>query len=292
MTARKRLEELLQERIPVLDGAMGTTLPGARTRRRPTSAANGSRDHDRDLAGDPDLLNLTRPDVVQGVHRAYLEAGAGITSTNTFTATPGRPGRVRARGRRPRAQPRGRAARPRQAADGRAGVRGRLRRAAQRHALALAAGERPGFRAVTFERSRRDTPRRSAAARRRRRLPARRDDLRHAERKAAIAAARRPRPTSRSGSRRRSSTCAGACCRARRSRRSGSRSSTREPFRVGINCSLGAEQMRPYVEELARIAHTYTSCHPNAGLPNAFGGYDEGPGRRAGCSASSPRRAG
>src|SRR5207253_1853 len=44
---------------------------------------------------------------------------------------------------------------------------------------------------------------------------------------------------------------------------------------VGINCALGGKQMRPYVEELSRIAPVYMSCHPNAGLPNAFGGYDE-----------------
>src|SRR5213075_1862084 len=49
------------------------------------------------------------------------------------------------------------------------------------------------------------------------------------------------------------------------------------PLLVGVNCSLGASEMRPYVEELSRIADTYTSAHPNAGLPNAFGGYDEGP---------------
>src|SRR5207244_9593245 len=44
---------------------------------------------------------------------------------------------------------------------------------------------------------------------------------------------------------------------------------------VGINCALGGKQMRPYVEELSAIAPVYLSCHPNAGLPNAFGGYDE-----------------
>ena len=51
-----------------------------------------------------------------------------------------------------------------------------------------------------------------------------------------------------------------------------------EPLIVGVNCSLGAAQMRPYVEDLARIADTYVSCHPNAGLPNAFGEHDELPG--------------
>ena len=50
-----------------------------------------------------------------------------------------------------------------------------------------------------------------------------------------------------------------------------------EPLIVGVNCSLGAKEMRPHVADLARIADTYTSSHPNAGLPNAFGGYDEQP---------------
>ena len=50
-----------------------------------------------------------------------------------------------------------------------------------------------------------------------------------------------------------------------------------EPLIVGMNCSLGAKEMRPFLSELSRIVPTFVSCHPNAGLPNAFGGYDEGP---------------
>ncbi|MGH3263100.1 MAG: homocysteine S-methyltransferase family protein, partial [Trebonia sp.] len=50
-----------------------------------------------------------------------------------------------------------------------------------------------------------------------------------------------------------------------------------DPLVVGVNCSLGAAEMRPYVTELSRLAGTYTACHPNAGLPNAFGGYDQAP---------------
>lgn len=83
---RDRLEALLRERILVLDGAWGTMLQGAGL----TSADyRGERflDHPRDVAGDPDLLNLTRPDVILDVHRRYLAAGADITTTNTFTAT-------------------------------------------------------------------------------------------------------------------------------------------------------------------------------------------------------------
>jgi 5-methyltetrahydrofolate--homocysteine methyltransferase len=49
------------------------------------------------------------------------------------------------------------------------------------------------------------------------------------------------------------------------------------PLVIGLNCALGAKDLRPYVEELSRVADTYVSCHPNAGLPNAFGGYDEEP---------------
>src|SRR6202007_736246 len=53
------------------------------------------------------------------------------------------------------------------------------------------------------------------------------------------------------------------------------------PLVAGVNCSLGAAEIRPHVEELSRRAPTYVSCHPNAGLPNAFGGYDEQPAQTA-----------
>ena len=53
------------------------------------------------------------------------------------------------------------------------------------------------------------------------------------------------------------------------------------PMSVGINCALGAKQMRPYIQELSKIAPIYISCYPNAGLPNAFGGFDETPEKMA-----------
>src|SRR6185437_9380161 len=85
-TAGGGLRELLDQRIVVLDGAWGTLLQDAGL----TAADYRSdrlRDHTRDVTGDPDLLNLTRPDVVTDAHRRYLAAGADITTTNTFTAT-------------------------------------------------------------------------------------------------------------------------------------------------------------------------------------------------------------
>src|SRR3954463_6004041 len=82
----RRLRELLGQRVAVLDGAWGTMLQGAGLT---PADYRGDRfgEHSKDVTGDPDLLNLTRPDVVLDVHRQYLAAGADITTTNTFTAT-------------------------------------------------------------------------------------------------------------------------------------------------------------------------------------------------------------
>ncbi|HEY0689350.1 MAG TPA: homocysteine S-methyltransferase family protein, partial [Kribbella sp.] len=80
------LRELLDRRVAVLDGAVGTMLQGASLT---PEDYRGDRflDHTHDVTGDPDLLNLMRPDVILDVHRQYLAAGADITTTNTFTAT-------------------------------------------------------------------------------------------------------------------------------------------------------------------------------------------------------------
>ena len=84
--ATDALRELLDQRVVVLDGAWGTMLQGAKLA---PEDYRGDRftDHSHDVTGDPDLLNLTRPDVILDVHRQYLDAGADITTTNTFTAT-------------------------------------------------------------------------------------------------------------------------------------------------------------------------------------------------------------
>src|ERR1039458_7343505 len=80
------LRGLMAERIVVLDGAWGTMFQGAGL--SPADyRGDRLRDHPQDVTGDPDLLNLTRPDVVLEAHRKYLAAGADITTTNTFTAT-------------------------------------------------------------------------------------------------------------------------------------------------------------------------------------------------------------
>jgi 5-methyltetrahydrofolate--homocysteine methyltransferase len=82
----EQLKELLDRRIVVLDGSYGVLIQ--RTVKG-EEAYRGDRftDHSHDVAGDPDLLNLTQPDIVRDIHRSYLEAGADVVTTNTFTAT-------------------------------------------------------------------------------------------------------------------------------------------------------------------------------------------------------------
>ena len=60
------------------------------------------------------------------------------------------------------------------------------------------------------------------------------------------------------------------------------------PLAVGLNCALGAKQLRGHIADLSRMAGIPVSAYPNAGLPNEFGGYDEDPARRRSCSASTP----
>src|SRR5262249_3974954 len=84
--ARTRREDILRERIAVLDGSWGVLIQ-KQVRGEEAYRGERFRDHPRDVAGDPDLLNLTRPEVVLDIHRQYFAAGADIATTNTFTAT-------------------------------------------------------------------------------------------------------------------------------------------------------------------------------------------------------------
>jgi 5-methyltetrahydrofolate--homocysteine methyltransferase len=274
---RDRLEALLRERILVLDGAWGTMIQNARL---DPEDYRGTRfaDHPRDVAGDPDLLNLTRPDVVLDIHRQYLAAGADITTTNTFTATSigqadyGLEAAVRDMNLEG-------ARLARQAADDAGGrfVAGSLGPLNVTLSLSPKVDD-PAYRAVTFD---------DVVASYAEQVAALREggvDLLLVETifdtlnaKAAIAAARDVAPelplwisvtiVDLSGR-----TLSGQTVEA-----FWTAIEHAKPFIVGVNCSLGAKEMRPHVAELARIADTYTSCHPNAGLPNAFGGYDEEP---------------
>jgi 5-methyltetrahydrofolate--homocysteine methyltransferase len=271
------IKRALDKRILVLDGAWGTTLQ--RFALKPEDYRGELfRDHPRDLTGDPDVLNLTRPDVILDIHRQYLAAGADITTTNTFTATSIGQGDYGLEA----------AVRDINLAGARI-----ARQAANEAGGRLVAGsvgplnvtlsispkvDDPAFRTVSFDGVRAAYAEQIAA------LAEGGVDLLLIETifdtlnaKAAIAAARQVAPelplwisvtiVDLSGR-----TLSGQTVEA-----FWTAVEHAEPLIVGVNCSLGAAEMRPYVEDLSRLAHTYTSCHPNAGLPNAFGGYDEQP---------------
>jgi len=284
------LRAVLRERIAVLDGAWGTMIQNAGL--TPADYRDERLDgHSHDVTGDPDLLNLTKPDLVVDVHRQYLAAGADITTTNTFTATSigqadyGLQHLVRemnlagARLARQAADEcRERDGRPRFVA----GSIGPLN-----VTLSLSPRvEDPAYRAVTFDEVR------AAYAEQITALVEGGVDLLLIETifdtlnaKAAIAAARDVAPelplwisvtiVDLSGR-----TLSGQTVDAFWTSIEHAR-----PLVVGVNCSLGAEEMRPHVSALARLADTYVACHPNAGLPNAFGGYDQTPELTAGLLA-------
>ncbi|GAA1945224.1 methionine synthase [Amycolatopsis minnesotensis] len=277
-SGEKALRELLDQRVVVLDGGWGTMLQNAGLT---PADYRGDRfgDHHKDVTGDPDLLNLTRPDVILDVHRQYLAAGADVTTTNTFTATSvgqadyGLEPLVREMNLRG-------AELARQAADEAGGrfVAGSI--GPLNVTLSLSPRvEDPAYRAVSFDQVR------AAYAEQVKALADGGVDVLLVETifdtlnaKAAISAAREVAPhlplwisvtiVDLSGR-----TLSGQTVEA--FWRSIEHAS---PLVVGVNCSLGAEEMRPHVAELSRLANTYTACYPNAGLPNAFGGYDQTPG--------------
>src|SRR3954464_5209562 len=274
--ARDRLEALLAERIAVLDGSWGVLLQN-RGLTEEQWRGERFREHPRDVKGDPDLLNLTQPEIVEGVHRAYFEAGADIATTNTFTATSiGQADYALEDAVRDMNLEGARLAR--KVADEHGGfVAGSV--GPLNVTLSLSPKvEDPAYRAVRFE---------DVVASYAEQMVALRDggvalllietifDTLNA--KAAVAAAREAVPElplwisftaiDRSGRNLSGQTVEAFWISIEHAR----------PLIVGVNCSVGAREMRPVIESLSRTATTYVSCHPNAGLPNALGGYDEQP---------------
>jgi 5-methyltetrahydrofolate--homocysteine methyltransferase len=281
------LEAAARERILVLDGSWGVMI-----QRRGFTEADfrGTRfaDHSKPLKGDNDLLCLTRPDVVTELHDAYFEAGADIAETNTFNAT-----------RISQADYGLEAA----AADINLAAAALARESADRWTAKTPAKPRfvggaigplnrtlsmsadvndPGARSITFD-AVYDAYREQARA-----LHQGGVDFFLLETifdtlnaKAAIKAildleddGLEPLPlwisgtiTDRSGRTLSGQTVEAFWNSIRHAR----------PFAVGLNCALGADLMRPHIAELSRIADTLVAAYPNAGLPNAFGEYDEEP---------------
>ncbi|NVB39060.1 methionine synthase [Pseudenhygromyxa sp. WMMC2535] len=284
-----RLRALLRERIVLLDGAMGTMLQSYGL----TEADfRGQRfaDHERPLAGNSDLLSLTRPDVVREIHSIYFESGADIVETNTFTATAiaqadyGLESLARelniaaARLAREAADRHATPERPRFVA----GAIGPTNRT-----LSLSPDvEDPAYRAIDF------ATLRAAYVEQIEGLIEGGVDLLLLETifdtlnaKAAIMAmfdvfertgVELPVMISVTITDRSGRTLSGQTIEA--FWRSVAHA---KPLSVGLNCAMGAAAMRPYVAELSELAGCAVSCYPNAGLPNAFGEYDELPEQTA-----------
>jgi 5-methyltetrahydrofolate--homocysteine methyltransferase len=290
--ATEAISAALRERILVMDGAMGTMI-----QRHGLSEEDyrGDRfaDWDRDVRGNSDLLSLTQPDIIRDIHVAYLEAGADLVETNTFSAQ-----------------------RISQADYGMEDLAYELNLASAR--LAREACDRmtgqtpdrprwvigalgptnttasispdvndPGKRNVTYDRLV------DAYLEQARGLVDGGADVLLVETifdtlnaKAAIFALEtlfeehgRRWPVIISGT---ITDASGRTLSGQVTEAFWNSVRHARPLAIGLNCALGAAEMRPYVAELSRVADVFVSCYPNAGLPNAFGEYDEAPDQTAG----------
>ncbi len=281
------LRQLFSERIAVLDGAMGSMV---QTYNLTEADFRGARfaDFPHDLKGNNDLLSLTKPEVIEEIHRQYFEAGADLVETNTFSSTSiGQADyhlesivtdlNLAAVACARRAAKATEAATP-----GRrcyvAGAIGPLNRT-----LSMSPDvNRPEYRAVTWAQVVEAYTEQVRAL-----IKAGVDALLvetifdTLNAKAAIFAIegvfeetgiRLPLMISVTITDASGRTLSGQTTEAFYNSIHHAK-----PFSVGINCALGGRAMRPYIEELSRIAECHVTCYPNAGLPNAFGGYDETP---------------
>ncbi len=288
----KELERLLEQRILIMDGAMGTMIQAYKLSedgyRGP--AASGLHDHGYDLKGDNDLLVLTRPEIVREIHNQFLEAGADIIETNTFNAT-----RIAQADYKLESRVRdinfAAAKIARECADAWstktpdkprfvAGALGPTNRTAT---ISPDVND-PGFRNVSYDELV-DAYTEAIDG-----LVEGGADLLLVETifdtlnaKAALFAIetyfedhgiRLPLIISGTITDASGRTLSGQTPEA-------FWDSVRhaQPLAVGLNCALGAALMRPYIEEISRVADTFVSCYPNAGLPNPMSdtGYDETP---------------
>jgi 5-methyltetrahydrofolate--homocysteine methyltransferase len=285
------LRALLQRRIVLIDGAMGTMLQAYRL---DEAGFRGERfrQHSHDLRGNSDVLNLTRPDVVEAIHREYLKAGADIVETNTFTSTAvsqadyGLQGLVYELNREGARIARRAVDAARAAEPGRpAWVAGSMGPTNRTASLSRDVND-PGARQVTWDELE------AAYHEQARGLLDGGADLLLVETvfdtlnaKAALFAIQRlfdetarrvPLMLSVTVTDRSGRTLSGQTVEAFWN------SVSHAPLlSVGINCALGAREMKPYIDELSGLAPVFLSAYPNAGLPNAFGGFDETPARMA-----------
>ncbi len=292
MKVGEHLRRIAAERILVLDGAMGTMIQACKLGEEDFRGA-GFADHTSELRGNNDLLNLTCPDVIRDIHNRFLAAGADIIETNTFNATGisqadydlrelayeinkagakiAKAAAVEAIERDPE--------RPRF-------VAGSLGPTNKTASISPDVSN-PAFRNISFD-DLRDSYLVAARG-----LVAGGVDLLILETvfdalnaKAALFAIAELSDEIKndlsvivSGT---ITDLSGRTLTGQTVEAFWNSVSHAHPLSIGLNCALGAEQLRPHVAELARVADTLVSAYPNAGLPNEFGDYDETPETTAG----------
>ena len=282
------LRTLLGRRILMLDGAMGTMIQRLRLTEEDY---RGSRfkDHEIPLKGNNDLLSLTQPEAIRAIHRAYFEAGADIVETNTFSSTPIGQAEY-GLSHVAREVSRAGAQLARQAADEATArtpsrprfVAGSIGPTTKMLSMSPDVND-PGFRAVTF------------------------DEMRNAFREQILGLSEggvdlllfetvTDTLNLKAGLKAYAELCdemglvipimiSGTITDMSGRTLSGQTPSAfwtsvehaRNLISIGLNCALGSSMMRPFIEELSNVASSYVSLYPNAGLPNAMGGYDESP---------------
>ena len=291
----KTIQQCLDERILIIDGAMGTMIQQYKLEEK-DFRGDRFKDWHKDVKGNNDLLSITQPQIIQAIHNEYLKAGADIIETNTFSSTSIAQAdydmqslayelNVAA------AQCARKAidefiSSPFSAGEG-AGVRCKFIAGAigpLNKTLSLSPDvNNPGFRTVTFDEVA------NAYYEQIKGLVDGGVDLLLVETifdtlnaKAAIYAIKKyfrdtkkeELPIMISGT---ITDASGRTLSGQTLEAFYISVSHANPLSVGLNCALGAKEMRPHIEELSSIASCYTSAYPNAGLPNAFGEYDEQP---------------
>ena len=285
MTKKEHLEKILAERIMIIDGAMGSLIQGYKLQEEDFRKGHFE-DHESPLQGNNDLLSMTRPDVIQEIHEAYYEAGADFATTNSFSGTTIAQADYslesciydlnfaaaqcarKAADKYTELQP----DKPRFVIGGMGPT--------NRTASISPDVNDPGFRQVTFDDLKTAYKQQAEA------LIDGGSDLLMVETvfdtlnaKAAIFAINEVKqergidtPIMVSGT---ITDASGRTLTGQTTEAFLISIQHGELFSVGLNCALGADEMYPYVRALAENADCFISAHPNAGLPNAFGEYDE-----------------
>src|SRR6201991_942434 len=288
MDVRTNIQEQLKKRILIIDGAMGTMIQRHKLEEKDYRGER-FKDWPSDVKGNNDLLVLTQPQIIEGIHREYLDAGADIIETNTFNSQRVSLADYHMEDLSYELNVAAARIAKKAAADYKARNPDKPRFVAgaigpMSKTLSLSPDvNNPGFRSVTFDEVS------SAYYEQVKGLVDGGADLLLVETifdtlnaKAAIFAIKKY--FRESGKPELPILISGTITDASGRTLSGQTLEAfyvsvmhARPLSIGLNCALGAAEMRPHIEELAQIAACYTSAYPNAGLPNAFGEYDELP---------------